>query len=212
MTTHLTPGIISALITTLGGVPWNRLWDGDSQAEGLCPVINNLVERRKQNWLSKGDTWTVDTVSQKRAPLISQLDALLSYFPGGIRVSLYPHPHWPGFRNKLPRTGVCVILGRAALISLGNSWDLTFPTVGEMLASDVKRGSGGTLEHLPQSITHATQIHVCEYHKFWVQLSHDSIWTLPMETDKGEWDKQQHCHCRWSQSRSGASFPCLPPF
>lgn len=150
--------------------------------------------------------------TKKASDDLPELDALPSYFPRGIGVSLYPHPHWPGFRNKLPRTGVCVILGRAALISLGNSWGLTFPTVGETPASDVKRGSGGTLQHLPQSITHATQVHVCEYHKFWVQLSHDSICTLPMETDKGEWDKQQCCHCRWSQSRSGASFPCLPPF
>ena len=184
MTTHLTSGIISALITTLGGVPWNRLWDGDSQAEGLCSVINNLVERRKQNRLSKGDTWTVDTVSlltgfhKKSSPDLPELDALPSYFPWGIRVCLYPHPHWPGFRNKLPRTGVPVILGQAALISWGNSWGLTFPTVGEMPASDVKRVSGVTLQHLPQSITHATQIHLCEYNKFCVQLSHDSIWPL----------------------------------
>lgn len=70
--------------------------------------------------------------TKKGSPDLPELDALLSYFPGGIRVSLYPHPHWPGFRNKLPRTGVCVFWGRAALISLGNSWDLTFPTVGEM--------------------------------------------------------------------------------
>ena len=144
MTTHLTSGIISALITTLGGVTWNRLWDGDSQAEGLCSVINNLVERRKQNRLSKGDTWTVDTVSlltgfhKKSSPDLPELDALPSYFPWGIRVCLYPHPHWPGFRNKLPRTGVHVILGQAALISWGNSWGLTFPTVGEIPASDVK--------------------------------------------------------------------------
>lgn len=184
MTTHLTSGIISALITTLGGVPWNRLWDGDSQAEGLCSVINNLVERRKQNSLSKGDTWTVDTVSlltgfhKKSSPDLPELDALPSYFPWGIRVCLYPHPHWPGFRNKLPRTGVHVILGQAALISWGNSWGLTFPTVGEIPASDVKRVSGVTLQHLPQSITHATQIHLCEYNKFCVQLSHDSIWPL----------------------------------
>ena len=47
-----------------------------------------------------------------------------------------------------------------------------------MLASDVKRISGVTLQHLPQSITHATQIHLCEYNKFCVQLSHDSIWPL----------------------------------
>lgn len=47
-----------------------------------------------------------------------------------------------------------------------------------MPVSDVKRVSGVTLQHLPQSITHATQIHLCEYNKFCVQLSHDSIWPL----------------------------------
>lgn len=115
---------------------------------------------------------------KKASPDLPELDALPSYFPWGIRVCLYPHPHWPGFRNKLPRTGVRVIWGQAALISWGNSWGSTFPTVGEMPASDVKRVSGVTLQHLPQSITHATQIHLCDYNKFCIQLSHDSIWPL----------------------------------
>ena len=83
MTAHLTSGIISALITTLGGVPRNRLWDGDSQAEGLCPVINNLVERRKQNRLSKGDTWTVDTVPEKGLPWSPRVRCPSELFPLG---------------------------------------------------------------------------------------------------------------------------------
>lgn len=208
MTTHLTSGIISALITTLGGVPWNRLWDGDSQAEGLCPVINNLVERRKQRrYLNCWHGFT-----KKASPDLPELDAFQVISPGESG-SPFIFTLTDQALETSCRGQVCVWFWagqHSSVEAIPDIWQS--PQLGRC-QPQMLRGDLGAHCSIYPSLSLMPLRFMCVN----IINSGSSSSMIPFglflwKLTKVSGINNSACHCRWSQSHSRASFPCLPPF